>query len=191
VSLAKRVDGTLSELRKTESFEVVSLREPVLPGAPPQEMVAFLREVAELERAVGAADAAIEETQKRLTGITDALMRSTVADSSLDDEARALSRRIAELDEWLSGNRRRGRAGDPGPVSISRRLNVIEAGNRLSAYGPTPTHRRSFEIAVEELAELRERLQKVLDDELPALEKKLDAAGVPWTPGRGVPAVGQ
>ena len=60
-------------------------------------------------------------------------------------------------------------------------------GNRLSTYGPTPTHRRQFEIAKDQFAALREQLTQLVDTDLPALEAQLDAAGVPWTPGRGVP----
>ena len=33
---------------------------------------------------------------------------------------------------------------------------------------------------------MRAELDAVLKSELPALESDLDAAGVPWTPGRGV-----
>ena len=29
--------------------------------------------------------------------------------------------------------------------------------------------------------------RRLVEQELPALERKLEAAGVPWTPGRGVP----
>ena len=44
-----------------------------------------------------------------------------------------------------------------------------------------------FEIAQEEFAELDATLTQLLETDLPALEAELDAAGVPWTPGRGVP----
>jgi hypothetical protein len=33
---------------------------------------------------------------------------------------------------------------------------------------------------------LRVELESLIATDLPALEKDLDAAGVPWTPGRGV-----
>ena len=48
-------------------------------------------------------------------------------------------------------------------------------------------HKRQFEIAQEEFAELNATLTQLLETDLPALEAELDAAGVPWTPGRGVP----
>jgi hypothetical protein len=43
----------------------------------------------------------------------------------------------------------------------------------------------SFELAEKGFAEMSVELDRLLGQELPALEKKLDEAGVPWTPGRG------
>ena len=140
-----------------------------------------------MERAIGGAYSAVEETAKRLEPIREALMRSTVGDQSLDDEVRQLERRLHELRLRLVGDRRRDRAGDRGPISITRRLNVVVEGTHASTYGPTPTHRESFEIAGDEFAELRRELDRLIGVDLPALEKRLEAAGVPWTPGRGAP----
>ncbi len=187
VSLAKRVDGVFTDLGQMEVFEVAPMTQGTLPGATPEQLAAFLRELAEMQRAIGGARSAIDETGERLEPIKEALMRSTVGDASLDDEARELERRLDKLRLWLVGDRRRGRAGDPGPVSIARRLDVVVNGTGRSTYGPTATHRRSFDIAGEEFAELRRDLDRLIEVDLPALEKKLEAAGVPWTPGRSVP----
>jgi hypothetical protein len=184
VSLAKRVDGVLTELGQRGEFDVVPIRDGTLPGAAPEEVVAFLQRLAGLQAAVLGARSAIDETATRLAGIKEALMRSTVRGSRLDDEARALERRLMELKQRLVGNEQRGRMSDPGPVSISRRLEVAVSGNRQSTYGPTPTHRRSVEIAEEQYAELGRDLERLIEVELPELERELDAAGVPWTPGR-------
>ena len=187
VSLAQRHDGEVADLGQSQTFEVKPLRDPVLPGMAPAEMVAALREVADLQRAVSAAGAAIGETEKRLGAIKEVLMRSTVSDSSLDDEARALAGRLADLKEALEGNEQQDAIGEPTPPSVSRRLFTVAMGNRLSAYGPTPHHLESFRIAEEEFVAIREGLNRIVRIDLPALEAKLEAAGVPWTPGRGVP----
>jgi hypothetical protein len=184
VNLARRVDGEVTDLGKSQSFEVVPMREGTLSGTSPAKAAAFTKKLSELRGATGAAGAAIGETLKRLDAIEEVLDRSTVGDTGLDDEARALERRLRELRQRLEGDRQRRRMGDPGPVSISRRLEVAGMGTRNSTYGPTPTHRRSFGIAEEQFTELRRELDRLIRVELPALEKRLDAAGVPWTPGR-------
>jgi hypothetical protein len=72
-------------------------------------------------------------------------------------------------------------------VPIARRLEVVRTGNDASTYGPTATHRESFDIARDDFGRLRNELRQLMQSDLPALEKSLDEAGVPWTPGRGVP----
>jgi len=188
VSLAKRVDGKLTDLGKSQTFEVVAMHESTLPGATPREMQAFLQQVAELRRATGGARSVIDETLRQVAAIKDVLDRSTVGDADLDERTRAIEQRLQDMRIRLSGDDERELHGDPGPVSISRRLGVVGMGTRFSTYGPTPTHRRSFEIAKRQFAELRSGLDRVIDVELPELEKRLDAAGVPWSPGRPVPS---
>ena len=90
------------------------------------------------------------------------------------------------MKERLSGNEKRGMANDAGPVSISRRFRVAGGGLR-SLYGLTKTQREAFSIAKRQFAELKRELELLVDKELPTLERELDEAGLPWTPGRGVP----
>ena len=52
------------------------------------------------------------------------------------------------------------------------------------AFTPTETQHEAFRIAGAELTPVLENLRGLVETDLPALEKKLDAAGVPWTPGR-------
>ena len=64
---------------------------------------------------------------------------------------------------------------------------MVNMGNRLSTYGPTATHRRSYDIALAEFSVIREDLHRLLDVDLVNLEARLEEAGVPWTPGRPIP----
>ncbi|MEE8523698.1 MAG: glycosyl hydrolase [Thermoanaerobaculia bacterium] len=187
VSLARRVDGVTTAAGDPQTFAVAPLMQGTLEGAAPAEVVAFLGQLGELQRGVSGALAAVEETDGRLDAIQDVLGRSTVPDSSLADEVRALDERLYELLETLEGNQQKDRMGEPDVPSITRRMFAVIIGTRYSTYGPTPHHRRNFEIAAEELAEVRRRLHQLIDVDLEALEQKLEAAGVPWTPGRGVP----
>ena len=184
VSLARRQDGKVTDLGLQETFEVVPMREGTLPGAPPSEVAAFLQELGALQGRVRAAGAAIDAAMERVNGIKQALMRSTTGGTGLDDEARRIGSGLQELRDRINGVDSRDMANDPGPISISRRLAVASMGNSWSTYGPTPTHRRSMAIAGSEFGELGEALERILGTDLPALEEKLDAAGVPWTPGR-------
>ncbi len=188
VSLARRVAGELTDLGERAEFDVVPLRERGLKGATPAEAVAFLRQLDAVNLRAEAAHSALHEAEERLVAMRKALDRSRTAPGELDDRARSLWRQLQDLHLTIEGDERRDNAGDPGPVSIQRRLGVAFMGNMLSTYGPTPTHRRQLEIAEQQLETVSEELNTLLDEALPALEAELDAAGVPWTPGRGVPA---
>src|SRR5512143_314636 len=187
VSLAKQVDGVTAELAGPVRFEVARLREGALPGSDPKDTAAFLARVADVGRAASAASEAVSQALKRVDMLGTALDRSRSAPDSLDSELDAIRKDLLAMDEALSGNRARASVEDDGPMTITRRVRVAQMGTTLSTYGPTPTHRRSLEIAEQELAKLREQLNAVLEQRLPAFEKKLEAAGAPWTPGRPVP----
>ena len=127
----------------------------------------------------------IDDGVERTEAMQAALMRSTVGGTELDDRARALEGRFQALHDRIAGVESREMANDPGPVTVERRLGVAFLGNFLSTYGPTPMHERQVEIAREEYAEIKAELEGLVD-ELAQLEADLDAAGVPWTPGRGL-----
>ncbi len=187
VELAKRVAGSVTDLGQRQTFEVVPLRTRGLQGDDPEAVAAFLVDLADLERRTGGTHQVMDEAEAKLTAITKALMRSTAADSSLDDRARALLRRVHGLHLRWDGDQRREEYGDPGPVPIASRLSTVRIGNTYSTYGPTAMHRRQLEIAREEFAELAADLATILEEEMPALERALDEAGVPWSTGRGLP----
>ncbi|MDX1379529.1 MAG: hypothetical protein R3233_00340 [Xanthomonadales bacterium] len=188
VSLAKRVDGQLSELGAPQSFEVKPLERRGLEGAPPEEVVAFALRLDDLNRQVTGAGAALQQLLTEATAIKDTLLRST-APQALRDRARALELELLGLQERLSGNETRNLMNEGGPVPIQRRLEVAVLGTFRSTYGPTATHRRSVEIAAEEFTGVKSEIARIDGEALPALRRDLDAAGVPWTPGRAVPAV--
>ncbi|MDH3253744.1 MAG: glycosyl hydrolase [Acidobacteriota bacterium] len=182
VNLAKRVGGVVTDLVKQTAFEVEPLSSTAAETAG--AAVAFLRELDATRRNAAAARAAIEETELRLAAIRETLMRSTVGGTDLDDEVRSLEKRLSDMKLALVGDEQRSRLGDPGPVSIDRRLQVAHFGNAWSTAGPSTTHRMSLDVAKSALDALRGALDEFFAADLPALEAKLDAAGVPWTPGR-------
>ncbi|MHC4976702.1 MAG: flagellar hook assembly protein FlgD, partial [Planctomycetota bacterium] len=188
VHLASRVDGKLVDTGASQRFEVVPLRDGgTLPGAEPGEMVAFYRDFAETRRSVSGGGRVLEDAQERLGAIRETLDRSIVDGAELGDEVRSMERRLADMREMLWTNPRRAFANDQGPVTITARLGVVEEGTRDSLYGPTATHRESLDIARRQFEQLKAELDRLVQVELPALERRLDEAGVPWTPGRGVP----
>jgi photosystem II stability/assembly factor-like uncharacterized protein len=186
VKLAKRVNGQLTELGVGQTFNVVQMREPGLKGASPEQLVAFTRKLDDLNRQAEGAAVAIANILTETGAIKQTLLRSG-APEELRATARALELKLLKMQDQINGNVARDLYSDPGPVSIKRRIEVAMMGTFRSSYGPTPTHERSLEIAESEFSAVKAGLREIHDVELPALRKQLDEAGVPWTPGRGVP----
>jgi photosystem II stability/assembly factor-like uncharacterized protein len=187
-SLVQKVMGEVTRLAGPVAFEVRPLRDGTLEGASPRQAFAFQKELAELARSIEGARAAIDGAKERLETIEAALARSTVAPDGLDARVRALRVKLADLEESLEGDPRPRRIGEPTPPSIVGRVALIERGTRRSTYGPTQTHRESLRAAEEGFAALQPKLEALFETDLPALEQQLEAAGVPWTPGRPIPS---
>lgn len=187
VSLATRKNGVLTETGLESRINVKLMRQNKLATASADEVVAFGTRLDDLMRQANGAGSAINSALTELKAIKDTLPRSG-ANSELRERARSLELQLLNLRLQLSGDPARELAGDPGPVSVARRINVVQLGTSFSSYGPTPTHTRSLEIAEQGFGGIKQELDRVFKTDLPALRDAMDEAGVPWTPGRGVPA---
>ena len=56
-----------------------------------------------------------------------------------------------------------------------------------TTYGPTPMHRESLAIAIKEMKEMKTKVEKMSEEEIPRLEKALQSAGAPWIEGQALP----
>jgi photosystem II stability/assembly factor-like uncharacterized protein len=189
VTLSKKVDGVVTDLAGPTDLEVVRVFEGVLKGTPPLETAAYMQQVAELQRAVSAASDVVSLGFERIENLERALVRSQTAPGGLDSELEALKQRLYEVDQALAGKRTVPAWAEERSPTISERLQNAARSDAMSDYGPTATHRRSFEIASQEFTELEPKIRQLLEVDLPALESKMEEAGVPWTPGRPMPAV--
>ena len=184
VTLSRRVDGELVELAPAQSFEVFSIREPALVGAAPDAATQFMLKTDRLRRSVDGSVKALDEVLQQIAAAKLTLKRST-SDPSLYARTNALEKRARDILERLAGWELQNFMGVRAAVSIQARVSDAATAHG-TAYGPTPTHQESLEIAEAEFAEASADLTQ-LDADYRQLQSDLDAAGVPWTPGRGSP----
>jgi hypothetical protein len=57
-------------------------------------------------------------------------------------------------------------------------------GVRFSLAKPTQTHIESYNVAAAEFTDVLAKLHTLVEVDLAKLEKDMEAAGAPWTPGR-------
>jgi photosystem II stability/assembly factor-like uncharacterized protein len=183
VSIAKRVNGVLTEIGEPRTFTVESLDLATLTAKDKKELLAFQKKAGGLQRAIMGAGAANNEAMREIQFIKKALLDTPKADPQLGDQTRALERRLQEFEIELYGDRTLRRRSEPTSPSIMRRVST-----QLSTTCPiTETNKRNYEIAASDFENLLEEMRLVIEVELRKLKDSVEAAGAPWTPGRGLP----
>ncbi|MGM0572873.1 MAG: WD40/YVTN/BNR-like repeat-containing protein [Bacteroidota bacterium] len=187
VSLSKEVDGVITDLAGPVSFHVNPLRKGTLEGSPYDVTVAFWKELAEFRTAFDALQITLNESLKKTDLMQTALQRSDIPPGKMNKEIHDLKMDLIEIRTKLTGNASKNEIGEKNPHTISRRLSVAASGTSNSAYGPTPTHRKSLEIAKEEFAVVKNELEDIVDNRMPLLLQNLYDAGAPWIEGMPIP----
>ncbi|MEM6455867.1 MAG: glycosyl hydrolase [Acidobacteriota bacterium] len=185
VELAMRHGGTTTSLGAPQTFAVEMLYDGALPRTAPSETLAFQQQVETLVRSLSSTGPVVERLETQLAAMHDVLVRSD-ADPALRDNVRALEVRLYDLRQQLFGDSLRGGIGEPTSPTPFDRLSTIEIGMSNSTYGPTPMYRQVYADAVAAYGAMHASLTALLAD-ADALGETLDAAGVPWSPGRSVP----
>jgi len=98
--------------------------------------------------------------------------------------ADSLEQRDREILRSLRGDVEIAKRSEPVASSISDRVNSVMEGERFSLARPTQSHVDSYNIAAAEFVEQLGKLHTLVEVDINKLDKDMEAAGVPWTPGR-------
>ena len=186
VSMHKRVDGVLTDLGQTQSFDVVSIRpDPVFAGSTQEQRVIFEAQVNELLRAASGTDTAVDAVISELDAVKATLDRS-MTDGSLYELANSIQQQLKEAQEAISDNELRDYYNDLPAMSVAARLWHARFDPSSSAHGPTAAQHESYRIARKLYDDTVAELTRLVDTDYAALKEAMDIARVPWTPGRGI-----
>jgi photosystem II stability/assembly factor-like uncharacterized protein len=184
VRLFSKVDSTVTDLARAQSFTVTADGKS---GVSPSDRAAledFQKKVARLYRAVSGAVNSANELTARLTAIHKALHETPAVDQQLGGVADSLSQRNRDILRALRGDTALAQRSENVPTSINDRVTGIMEGERFAITKPTQTHLDAYAIASHEFSEQLTKLHTLIDVDLAKLEKDMEAAGAPWTPGR-------
>jgi hypothetical protein len=127
--------------------------------------------------------AAAEEALKSLSYMRKALLDTPKADPRLLEQARTIEVSIREAMRELVGDMTVARRSEARLPSLMERISTQNGST-----GPvTKTVLRDYEIAADGFGAVLERLRGLVDRDLRSLGSAMEAAGAPWTPGRGLP----
>ncbi|MEM6628987.1 MAG: glycosyl hydrolase [Bacteroidota bacterium] len=188
-TLSKQVGGVVTQLDDPITFEVVPLRKGALEGAPIEEIIAFREEVESLQGGVAAAGYMLDNSMDKVKAMEVALARADNATPALFEQLHQVKSDLIAFETEVGGSPAKDEVGERNNPSIRSRMYTAMRG-LSTTYGPTPNHMASLEIAQQEFAEMKPRLEKLANEAVPALEEAVKKAGAPWIEGQPLPAIG-
>jgi hypothetical protein len=145
--------------------------------------VDFQDKLGKLQKALTATQDAATEAGSRLDSIKRAIDATPSLSPKLHEQALALQRDLDSINLALSGDRIWRAHNEGTPASISEHIQSAGSG-RGTTGAPTKTAIEQYQLGSDMLAVELPKLKKLIDTDIKALEKQLDAAGAPPTPGR-------
>src|SRR5438270_11654001 len=184
VSLTKRLDGVMTPLGQPQDFQIVVEGQERMTPADRIALVEFQQKVARLQRVVQGALEAANALTPRLVAIRRALLETPNAPEKLLDDAAALEKRKNEILRALRGDQALRQRNMNVPPAISERVGEIVNAQRMSTAQPTQTQLDQYAVAARDFDAALTQLRQLIEGDLAKLEKQMEAAGAPWTPGR-------
>jgi photosystem II stability/assembly factor-like uncharacterized protein len=184
VTLSKRVNGVTTKIAGPQEFTVYVDGQSSMTPADRAALVEFQQKVARLQRAVTGSLETTNELKTRLGLIKRALNETPGADPKLSDDALSIEKKTNEILKALRGDNALRARQENLPPSISERVNTIVSEQRMSTQAPTRTQMDHYASASQDFQQVLEQLRSLVSNDLARLEKAMEAAGAPWTPGR-------
>jgi len=184
ITWAKRVRGKVTPLPGSEKFKVTMESTAERSDAEHDELFTFQQKVTRLQRAVEGALEAANNLNAHLQQIKQALDQTPTVDVKWKAAARKLEQQNRDILRTLRGDEVLRSRNENTPPAIVERVRTIVESQRLSLGKPTTTQRQQYQVASEEFAQTLGKLRRLLDVDLKKLDRALDKAGAPWTPGR-------
>jgi hypothetical protein len=184
VKLFQRVAGKVTPLAGPTEFNVLLDPQIATDPADIKELTAFHRQTLKLQRALNGATSVASEVSSRLEQMRRALEAAPKADEAARTKVRELIAANRKILLMIRGDTILRARQENVPESISDRVAFAVGSSSRYLGKPTGTQKDSYSIAGKEFAVQLVKLKKLIEVELPALEKKLDNFDAPWTPGR-------
>jgi photosystem II stability/assembly factor-like uncharacterized protein len=184
VKMFEKLNGVESELGAPQNFKVVAEGAGSMTAEDRTVQEEFLRKVARLYRAVSGAIHAADDLQAHLKEMREAIRDVPAAEKQLEAKADSIEQRDREVLRALQGDKEMKKRQENVPSSINDRVQAIMEGERFSLAKPTQTHIDDYNTAAAEFGDQLSRLRPLVEVDMNRLEKDMEAAGAPWTPGR-------
>ena len=186
VQMSKSVDGEVTVVSDEVSFEVRPLNNVTVPATNPEEMLAYHRELMELSKTANAARSAYNAMSEQVTYFKAAL-KVMGGDDAVEAQIETVEAKMDEISLVMFGDPIKRRLELDQAPSLNSRINSAMSTGMSSSSDPTGTSKMMKKIAEKYLNPVLVQMNEIMENDLPAINKKLDEMGAPWTPGRSIP----
>jgi len=167
-----------------DTFTATPLNNATLAAPDKRALIAFQKQVADLQRAALGAVRVVDDVKERIGLIKKALHDAPAAPEHLRTVVLTLEDKIKNIERAFRGDRTLQSRFEATPPTILDRVNDVVGDLWTTTSAPTKTHIKNYEIAGDEFAPVLAELKTLVTYDLKAIEDSLDVVGAPWTPGR-------
>ena len=175
-------NGSISKISDAVSFEVKALENSSL-ARQSAENLAFKKELAELRRLFRGTMNQLNELQNSLNHIKTALQEYTNVDLKLMTEVKSIEALIEKVNIFAWGDYHKSSRDIETVPSVGDRIETVVYQTWYSTSNVTSTQKQQYAIAKEDYVLVKQQVAEI-NAKVVALEEKLNAAGVPYTPSR-------
>ncbi|MBI5217568.1 MAG: glycosyl hydrolase [Bacteroidia bacterium] len=186
VSLSITFRDTTKELVKPVPFKVAPLNNTTLPASDRNMVVEFYKKVSQLGRIMDGTINTINSARKEVSSIMEALQRSSKDTKNEMAMAKTIFSKLEELKFAFEG-KNYGASEEENPpmkVTLWQRYGKISWATWVNTGNPTKEQNKTYDILMDEISKVYDQTKYIIETDLPALYKAIDAIGIPATPNR-------
>jgi photosystem II stability/assembly factor-like uncharacterized protein len=183
VTVWEEIEGKMSQVAGPQSFSVAVLGSETMSDADRAALVEFQQKADRLQRAVIGALQTANDLKTRLGLMRRAIQEAPIAGMRLMEQQESIDKQNNGILLDLRGDVALRELSQNTQQSISEQVSGIINDQRMSTQRPTQTQIDTYRQAADEFTQQLARLRKLVEEDMPRLEKELEAAGAPWIPG--------
>jgi photosystem II stability/assembly factor-like uncharacterized protein len=184
VSMSLFHDGKFSELSAPVKFTCKALKNETLPAPDRKVLADFQEKMQFLAAALYGANNYIGDLDKRIKSIKNALYIAQGNSYKVIEKMKEIEARLNEVKVTLRGDESLGKRNENQTPPILERLDRIVGYMWANNSAPSPTSLENYKIIGDAFEPMLAKLKQIAETDIPAIEKQMDAAKAPWTPGR-------
>ncbi|MBZ0199887.1 MAG: glycosyl hydrolase [Ignavibacteriaceae bacterium] len=186
VTLQMVVRDSIADLTGAVEFNTVTLANTTLPAEDRAVLVAFQQKAVNLFRTVRGTQSYLESLAERIEFIRQAVNSTPGISEDFIKRAGDAGNEAEDILFAFNGEKPKASAEEVPPhhVSINDRLSTLVYSNWGSTSIVTEKMESAYNILLDEFPPVWERVKKLAEQDVKALEGELEKAGAPYTPGR-------